>query len=372
MKPRHQVSRAAIELIKRFEGYRRKAAQLPDGRWTLGHGHVLSARKGAEVSQEDAEALLLYDLIAVAHAVNELTLAPLSQNQFDALCSFVFNIGLEDFRGSTALRRLNEGQSLQAAAYMEMWRKAEVGGELIVIDALVRRRAAEKLLFLTPVDGWVPAPSAILPPHIDLDAVEALPLKTPAQVTASLEGEYAVAVREDAPPVEARATASERAVAAVGARLQRIFPEPEAAAGPALRLTPAPEFDVADEPQPSEAAEEAQDGPTLFDVAPEPAQPEPEPEAKLTPPPPIVLPMPKKTTAAVPAIQNWAGFAAPAVLAVLGMILTGAALFWGVYDGADTLGLNRRAVIWVGGLAGVSMMAFSAYLTLRRLSDLED
>ena len=85
MKPRHQVSPTAIEMIKRFEGYRRKAARLPDGRWTLGYGHVLTAREGAEVSEQDAEALLLYDLIAVAHAVNELTLTPLTQNQFDAL-----------------------------------------------------------------------------------------------------------------------------------------------------------------------------------------------------------------------------------------------------------------------------------------------
>jgi lysozyme len=369
MKPRHQVSRAAIELIKRFEGYRRKAAQLPDGRWTLGYGHVLSARQGAEVSEEDAEALLLYDLIVVAHAVNELTLAPLNQNQFDALCSFVFNIGVEDFRGSTALRRLNEGQPLQAAAYMEMWRKAEVAGELIVIDALVRRRAAEKLLFLTPVDGWVPAPSAILVPHIDLDAVEALPLKTPAQVIVSLEGEYAVAVREDAPPVEVRASASERAVAAVGARLQRIFPEPEANAAPALRLTPAPEFDTAEPEPPGEAVQEAQDGPTLFDVARDAPEPAPEPEPT---PLPVILPIRDKPATFAPRGPNWAGLVAPIALAVVGVVLTGAALFWGVYDGSEALGLNRRAVIWVGGLAGVSMMAFSAYLTLRRLSDMED
>jgi GH24 family phage-related lysozyme (muramidase) len=64
MKPRHQISRAAIDLIKRFEGYRAKAARLADGRWTIGYGHTLTAREGAEVSERDAEALLLYDLIA--------------------------------------------------------------------------------------------------------------------------------------------------------------------------------------------------------------------------------------------------------------------------------------------------------------------
>src|SRR5476649_2128401 len=109
MQPRHRVSRTAIELIKRFEGYRRKAAELPDGRWTIGHGHTLTARQGAEVSEGDAEALLIYDLIAVTHGIDEAVYSPLAQNQFDALCGFVFNIGLDNFRRSDVLRRLNEG-----------------------------------------------------------------------------------------------------------------------------------------------------------------------------------------------------------------------------------------------------------------------
>src|SRR5215218_10196476 len=100
MRPRHRVSRTAIELIKRFEGYRRKSAQLPDGRWTIGYGHTLTARQGAEVSESDAEALLIYDLRAVAQLVDEMTFTPLTQNQFDALCAFAFNIGLDNFRAS--------------------------------------------------------------------------------------------------------------------------------------------------------------------------------------------------------------------------------------------------------------------------------
>ena len=103
MTPRHKVSKAAVELIKTFEGYRSKAAQLPDGRWTIGFGHTLTAREGAQVSEQDAEALLLYDLIAIAHAVNEQTFTPLTQNQFDALCCFAFNIGVDNFRRSSVL-----------------------------------------------------------------------------------------------------------------------------------------------------------------------------------------------------------------------------------------------------------------------------
>jgi lysozyme len=211
MKPRYQVSRAAVDLIKRFEGYRMKAAQLPDGRWTLGYGHTLTARAGASVSEQDAEALLLYDLITVAHAVNENVYTPLNQNQFDALVCFAFNIGAENFIRSAVLRRLNEGALIQAACEMEMWRKADFEGERIVIDALVRRRSAEKALFLTPTDGhWVAAPSSVLRPKIDYDAGALVPSQAPAAITTSLNGDKAVALREDGSPL-----------AALGERAQR-------------------------------------------------------------------------------------------------------------------------------------------------------
>src|SRR4051794_5388166 len=201
MLPRHRVSRAAIDLIKRFEGYRQKAAQLPDGRWTIGHGHTLTARQGAEVSADDAEALLLYDLIATAHVLNEHVFTGLGQNEFDALSSFVFNIGSDNFTRSGVLKRLNEGSPVMAACAMELWRKAEVGGERIVVDALVRRRAAEKALFLTPDNGlWVPAPSPVLKPLVDSDAHDIVPRQTPVDVTTATEGETVVVLREGAPP----------------------------------------------------------------------------------------------------------------------------------------------------------------------------
>jgi lysozyme len=231
MQPRHQVTRAAIDLIKAFEGYRRKAARLANGRWTIGYGHTLTAREGAEVSEKDAEALLTYDLIAVAHAVNDQTYAPLTQNQFDALCAFAFNIGLEKFRVSSVLRLVNQGQMLQAACAMELWRKADFQGERIVIDALVRRRAAEKNLFLTPTDGWVPAPSPILPPNMDTD-LGGVPRETPAVVTTPLDGPDALAEREPQPFSDGL-TATQRAAAAVTSRLQKIFPDQPDAPSPA-------------------------------------------------------------------------------------------------------------------------------------------
>ncbi len=65
MKPRHQVSRAGIELIKRFEGYRPRAARLDDGRWTVGYGHLRSAREGAEPNPKEEVVLQAGKRLAV-------------------------------------------------------------------------------------------------------------------------------------------------------------------------------------------------------------------------------------------------------------------------------------------------------------------
>ena len=187
MKPRRQVSRAALELIKRFEGYRRQAARLPDGRWTIGYGHTQTARQGAEVSEADAEALLIYDLMKVTAAVEDAVFAPLSQSQFDALVAFAFNVGLDPFRSSELLRRIKEGEPLRAASAFDVWRKAEFEGERIVVDALVRRRAAEKALFLA-TDGPTPAPTALLRPEVDEDLADQAPREV-VEILPSLEGE---------------------------------------------------------------------------------------------------------------------------------------------------------------------------------------
>src|SRR6185312_1750019 len=181
MRPRLSVSRSAVELIMAFEGFRAKAAQLDDGRWTIGFGHTATAREGAEITEADAEALLLYDLIQAAHAVNEHVYAPLGQNQFDALVSFAFNIGARAFKSSPTVRRLNEGRMLEAALAMELWRKADLEGERIVIEAL----------FLKPVDGWIPAPTPVLPPKMDYDALGLIPLTTPVDARTTFDGERA-------------------------------------------------------------------------------------------------------------------------------------------------------------------------------------
>ncbi|MGA9658006.1 MAG: lysozyme [Asticcacaulis sp.] len=171
MRARHKISRAGIELIKSFEGLRQQAMRLPDGRWTLGYGHTFSAREGAHVTPEDADALLRFDLLPIVDLVNNLVLVPLNQNQFDALVSFCFNIGTESFVESDVLTCLNAGRAGDAAMAMDGWRSAEFNGQTYVLAPLIRRRAAEKDMFLTP-EGHVQEPGLLARPLEEVSTLQ--------------------------------------------------------------------------------------------------------------------------------------------------------------------------------------------------------
>ena len=226
MAPRLKVSRSGIELIKSFEGFRPGSARLPDGRWTIGYGHTLSAREGASVSEADAEALLLFDLMPVTEAVSNLVFTPLNPNQFDALVAFAFNVGVDEFRRSDVLKRVNEGRLTEAACALDLWRKADIAGETVVLDALIRRRAAEKALFLTPVEGFVPTPSALVRPAVDDALAPALPRRRPAEIEAPMEGEVATVRRVG--PVDAE---PEPEPAPQSAEAAPVMPETSPSAG---------------------------------------------------------------------------------------------------------------------------------------------
>lgn len=169
MTGRTRISLAGLELIKSFEGFRETAARLPDGRWTIGYGHVRTAREGLTISEKDATDLLIYDLKPVEDAISSWLYAPLMQNQFDALVSLVFNISTNHFRDSEILANINAGNYLAAANGFDQWRKARLHGRVMVVDALVRRRAAEKSLFLDHPSGHPSAPTPVVVPQIDVE-----------------------------------------------------------------------------------------------------------------------------------------------------------------------------------------------------------
>lgn len=158
-----QISAQGIDLIKRFEGLELEAYQDIAGIWTIGYGHTgPEVEAGMRISEREAEALLRKDLRSREKAVDDLSSVPLNQNEFDALVSFVYNVGMEAFRGSTARKRLNRGDRFGAAEALTWWNKATIGGVLRMVSGLTRRRAAERALFLTPVNPpLVAAPEAL-------------------------------------------------------------------------------------------------------------------------------------------------------------------------------------------------------------------
>lgn len=169
MPRRMRTSQSGIDLITQFEGFRERSTPLEGGGHVIGFGHTKHARPRQRIARDDALTLLSgHDLPPIETAIEQRALAPLSQNEFDALVSMSFNIGLENFLDSEVWALVNSGAKLRAAEAMGAWRKARVDGRIIVVDALVRRRAIERALFLTVEGGPMPAPTPIIRPMLDL------------------------------------------------------------------------------------------------------------------------------------------------------------------------------------------------------------
>ena len=123
-----------------------KAYQDGGGIWTIGFGHTQGVKEGDTCTQSQAYNWLDTDLNTAVAAINRLVTVPLTQNQVDALTSLVYNIGSGHFASSTVLRLLNGANYDGAADAILMWDK--VAG--VESAGLVRRRTAERDLFLTP------------------------------------------------------------------------------------------------------------------------------------------------------------------------------------------------------------------------------
>lgn len=162
-----EISNLGFRLIKAYEGYRPAPVQLVTGQTVVGHGHIVGDEKITYVSKEQAERLLRHDLRPIERMVNDAVHAPLSQAQFDALCSLAFNIGETAFRDSHVRHAINNGRILDAANGFDAWRKADIDGKTYVVDALMRRRTAEKALFLKAESAAVSAGREEIKPQRD-------------------------------------------------------------------------------------------------------------------------------------------------------------------------------------------------------------
>lgn len=138
------VNAAGLECIKRWEGLRLRAYLCAGGVWTIGYGHTSEAgppavTKGMSIDKAAAEAMLARDLRRYEAAVSQAVRAPLSDNQFAALVSFAYNIGIEAFAKSRLLTLINAGE--YDAAPRELMRYVYSRGKRL--EGLANRRAAE-------------------------------------------------------------------------------------------------------------------------------------------------------------------------------------------------------------------------------------
>lgn len=139
------ISSDGLKLIKYFEGFSPLEYTCVGGKRTIGYGHVLKPGEAfpGGVTQEQAEELLAEDVGIAEDAVIRLVKVALTPHQFDALVSFVFNVGARNFAGSALLKKLNAGDYSGAAEEFKRWKYA--GGR--VCRGLVCRREAEAKLY---------------------------------------------------------------------------------------------------------------------------------------------------------------------------------------------------------------------------------
>lgn len=142
-----KINRETLDHVKRWEGLRLTAYPDPGSRngepWTIGYGHTsdgfLKVYRGQTISTQQAEDALEYDLNETAAKVDQLVKVNLTDNQFGALVSFAFNVGVGAFAKSTLLRKLNAGDYDSVPAELARWNKND--GK--VMRGLSNRRAAE-------------------------------------------------------------------------------------------------------------------------------------------------------------------------------------------------------------------------------------
>jgi lysozyme len=141
------TSAAGVAFVGHHEGLKQVAYRDPVGIVTVCYGHTATARMGQSYSKEACQALLQSDLRAAEAAVRRLVKVPLSQETFDALVSFTFNVGEGNFAKSRLLRKLNAGDYEGACRELPRWVTAR--GQ--VLPGLVTRRAEEMHLCLKGV-----------------------------------------------------------------------------------------------------------------------------------------------------------------------------------------------------------------------------
>lgn len=194
------TSQNGIALVKDFEGFRGKAYRCPAGVWTIGYGFTDGVKEGDTITREQADKRLVSELGYFEQVVNKHVKVALNQNQFDALVSFVFNVGegnkyrdgfvrLKNGKPSSLLKAINTGRFEDAPALFAQWNKVKGKPS----TGLTRRRTAEAALFMKTSDAEE-MPQAVDSPNKSL-------IKSKTMANASVAGGVGVALAV-APAIE--------------------------------------------------------------------------------------------------------------------------------------------------------------------------
>ena len=142
------ISAEGLSLIKKFEGCELKAYRCAANVLTIGYGSTKGVTEDMEITQEEAESLLQEEMHEYEGYINDMVKVPLEQHQFDAMVSWVFNLGSGNLSSLTLLKKLNNSEYDEVPAQIRRWNKA--GGK--VLDGLIRRREAEAKMFMN--EDW--------------------------------------------------------------------------------------------------------------------------------------------------------------------------------------------------------------------------
>jgi lysozyme len=141
-----KFSDAGIAWLAKYEGFRSRSYQDQAGIWTIGYGTISlngqPVTEGMEVNQLVALALMRGNFTDTVAAINRLVIAPITQDQFDALVSLAYNIGTGAFAGSTVLKVINSGGRVTEDMFTR-WNKVRVNGVLVESNGLELRRRSE-------------------------------------------------------------------------------------------------------------------------------------------------------------------------------------------------------------------------------------
>ena len=149
------ISPAGIDAIKKHEGLRLEAYQDSVGIWTIGYGNIrykdgTRVKKGDRITKQRADELFDYFVMLFATQVDDLVISDVKQNQFDALVSLAYNIGIGGFRTSTVLRRVNNNPAdIAIADAFMMWNKGTIDGKRVALKGLSNRRRDEVKMYFS-------------------------------------------------------------------------------------------------------------------------------------------------------------------------------------------------------------------------------